>query len=146
MLYTDYRKDRMSALKNKDILKKNVLTNLLSALDYVAKDLGRDLDASECEQVLLKEIKKLEESFTMASSRPDKQEDILKEINILKEYAPKQMDDDELLMAIKDVIQELGLEAEQKNKGLIMKNTMQNLKGKADGKRISAMVDTIVNG
>ena len=42
MLYDDFRKEKMIALKEKDKLKNKVITNILSDLIYIKKELGQE--------------------------------------------------------------------------------------------------------
>ena len=57
--------------------------------------------------------------------------------NVMQEFAPQQMSAEE----VKAVLQEKFAEVlATKNKGMIMKNVMAELKGKADGKVINQVV------
>lgn len=141
MVYDDYRKAKMQALKDKDKVKNRVLTNLLSALTYATKDAGRALTEAECDQILNRELKKIEEALAMSESRPDKQTVLLEEKKILQAYQPAQLDDVALQSAVTRIFADAGLEKSMKSKGALMRLVMAELSGQADGKRISQMVD-----
>lgn len=141
MIYDDYRKEKMQALKDKDKVKNRVLTNLLSALSYAAKDAGRDLTEAECDQIVSKELKKIEEALSLSEGRPDKQTDLEAEKAILDAYRPTQLDDAALEAEVTRIFEASDLERSMKSKGTLMRLVMAELAGKADGKRISQMVD-----
>ena len=61
-------------------------------------------------------------------------------ITILKKYLPADLSDDELKIKIKEILKE----TEPDNFGLAMKIVMAQLKGKADGQRISKLVKELL--
>ena len=81
----------------------------------------------------------------MSKGREDKAAEILAEIAILESYLPKQMGAEEVAAAVAEIIAKAGLETTVKNKGMIMKTVMGELKGKADGKVIGAAVDALLS-
>lgn len=144
MYTTRLRADKMAALKEKDTVKNKVITLLLSGLTYKHKELGRDCTEQECLDVIAKELKQERESLEMSKDRADKVAELEAEIAILESYLPKQMSAEEVAAAVADVIAKAGLEMTVKNKGMIMRTVMGALKGKADGKVISAAVDALL--
>ena len=138
------RADKMAALKEKDTVKNKVITMLMSGMTYKKKELGRDLTEQECLDVIAKELKQEKEALGMAAGREDKIAELQAEIAILESYLPKQMSADEVAAKVAELIAAAGLEATVKNKGMIMKNVMAELKGKADGKVIGAAVDALL--
>lgn len=73
---------------------------------------------------------------------PADREDIIKEctdrLDVLNNYAPKMMDEEEIREVIKSVLAETGIDAPSaKDKGKIMKVLMSKVKGKADGKLVN---------
>ncbi len=138
------RADKMAALKEKDAMKNKVITMLLSGLTYKHKELGRDCTEQECLDGIAKELKQEKEALEMSKGREDKVAELMAEIAILESYLPKQMSAEEVQAAVKAAIEAAGLEMITKNKGAIMKQVMGALKGKADGKVISAAVDALL--
>ncbi len=62
-------------------------------------------------------------------------------INILNEFAPQFMSEEEIKQIISQVLAELSItEPTAKDKGRIMKELMPKVKGKADGKMVNDMV------
>lgn len=139
------RADKMTALKTKDTVKNKVITMILSGLTYKHKELGRDCTEQECLDVIAKELKQEREALEMSKDREDKVAELMAEIAVLESYLPKQMSQEEVAAAVAEIIAKAGLETTIKNKGMIMKNVMAELKGKADGKVIGAAVDALLN-
>lgn len=90
------------------------------------------------DQVILKELKSVKEQIdTCPESRGDLKEEYQFRYNVMQEFAPQQMSAEE----VKAVLQEKFAEVlATKNKGMIMKTVMAELKGKADGKVINQVV------
>ncbi|MBM0742872.1 GatB/YqeY domain-containing protein [Phormidium sp. CLA17] len=61
------------------------------------------------------------------------------ELTILEEYLPKQLSDDEISQVIETIISQVGATS-AKDMGKAMGAAMQQLKGKADGKKVQEMV------
>jgi len=61
------------------------------------------------------------------------------ELAILGDYLPRQLDDDELRAIVRQAIAATGAST-AKDLGAVMKEVMPQLKGRADGKRINALV------
>ena len=117
---------------------------LLSGLTYKKKELGHDPTEADCYEVITKEVKQVKEALEMAKGRPETAAELEKKLAILEGYLPKQMDAAEVAAKVQEILAQAGIEATVKNKGLIMKTVMGELKGKADGKVISAAVDGLL--
>ena len=75
----------------------------------------------------------------MKAGRDDLISQTREEIEILMSYLPKQLSDDELREMIKEAITQVNAQS-SKDMGKIMGVLMPKTKGKADGKRINALV------
>ena len=138
------RAGMMAAMKEKDKLKKDALSALLSALKSKAIDNRGELSEEDAIAVVSREIKQLKETMETA---PEGYENVKEEckakIEILSAFMPKQMDEAEIKEVIAGVLAQLGLEKpEAKQKGIIMKNLMPLVKGKADGKLVNDILAT----
>lgn len=132
--------DMIAAMKAHDKTTKDAVSNLIAAIKKVAIDEGvRDNITPElCDRVILKELKTIKEQIdTCPEARGDLKEAYQATYDIIAKYAPSMMSADEvkqlLLDKFADVIQ-------SKNKGMIMKTVMAELKGKAEGSVISSVV------
>ena len=143
MLYDEFRKEKMVALKEKDKLKNKVITNILSELTYIKKELKQEPTEADSAKVVAKQVKQLKETMELSKDRPDKMEELEAELAILEQYMPKQMSEDEIRDAVMKLLEENGITAEPKNKGAIMKVVMLALNGKADGKDINKVVSSL---
>ncbi len=143
MLYDDFRKEKMVALKEKDKLKNKVITNILSDLTYIKKELKQEPTEADSAKVVAKQLKQLKETMELSKDRPDKMEELEAEMAILEQYMPKQMSEEEIREAVVKLLEENGITPEPKNKGAIMKVVMPALNGKADGKEINKVVSSL---
>jgi uncharacterized protein YqeY len=79
------------------------------------------------------------------AKRPDLAEQESQELAILTEYLPQQLSDAEIAAAIDQIIAQVGAAA-PKDMGKVMGPAMQQLKGKADGKKVQEMVKAKLGG
>lgn len=134
----------MQALKAGDKPRKEALSLLLSALKSKYIDKRADLTEEEENAVILREIKQAQEAMdTAPADRADVIEENKLRMSIYSEFAPKQMNEEEIAAVIREVLAEVGVEAPTaKDKGKIMKVLMPKVKGKADG----ALVNKVLAG
>ncbi len=134
------RADMIKAMKEKDKFLKDVVSSLIAAIKKVAIDEGvrEDIKEELVDRVILKELKTAKEQIdTCPDERAELKEEYQKRYDIISTYAPKQLSEDEI---IKIITEKFSAEIETKNKGIIMKAVMGELKGKADGKLINQVV------
>ena len=143
-LMDDVRAGMMAAMKNKDKVRKDALSALLSALKSKMIDNKGVLSEDDAIAVVAREIKQLKETLeTAPEAYVEIKEECAAKIAVLSEFMPKQMDVDEIKEVIKGVLDTLGIEnPEAKLKGIIMKNLMPLVKGKADGKLVNEVLAT----
>lgn len=134
------QKDMVAAMKAKDKVRKDAISNLISAVKKLAIDEGTrdDIPQELVDRAVLKEVKTAKEQVdTCPADREDLRAEYQARLDIMTEYAPKMLSVEEieeiLITKYAEVIA-------TKNKGQIMKTVMADLKGKADGKDISQVV------
>jgi uncharacterized protein YqeY len=93
-------------------------------------------------QKLVKSRKDSLEIYT-TQNRPDLATKESEEIAIIEKFLPKQMSEDELKVAIKQIIAEAGAAGPQ-DMGKVMGVASKQLAGKADGKTIAATVKSLL--
>lgn len=150
MLYEKITKDYMSAMKNKDSFRAEVLSTLRSAIKYREIELrekGKELDDQEVLDVIKKEIKKRKEAIEMykQGGREDLAEKEEKELLILQEYVPQGLSEEELKGRIKSIIERVGAR-NIKDMGKVMKEAMAELRGLAEGEEIRRVVEELLKG
>jgi len=97
-----------------------------------------DIPESLVDRVILKELKTAKEQLdTCPADRTDLLEEYQLRHDVIQEYAPAMMSEEEVEAYITDKFAEV---MATKNKGQIMKAVMAELKGKADGKVINQVV------
>lgn len=134
------RSDMVAAMKAKDKPRKEAISSLVSAVKKVAIDEGcrDDIPAELVERVILKELKTVKEQIdTCPEARTDLKAEYQFRYDVINEYAPQQMSAEEVKAYILEKFAEV---VATKNKGMIMKNVMADMKGKADGKVINQVV------
>lgn len=141
-LVDEVRKQMMAAMKARDSARKDVLSGLLSALkDGVIKKRS-DLTPEEEIAIVSREIKQARE--TLEFTPEDRQEMIAEcknKIDVLSEFMPEQMSEEEIRRTIEETLTKLGIaEPTAKDKGKIMKELMPLVKGKADGKVVNELL------
>ena len=135
--------DMKQAMKDKESgkLRLSVIRMARANIKNIEIDEKRELNDDEVLAVLMKEVKMRQDSleeFTKAG-RDELAEQAKQEIAIIRKYLPEQLGDDELRALVQEAIDETGA-ASQKDMGKVMAALMPKTKGRADGKRINAMV------
>lgn len=134
------QKDMIAAMKAKDKARKDSISALISAIKKVAIDEGcrDDVQDELVDRVILKELKTVKEQLdSCPADRTDLLEEYQARYNVINEYAPAMMSAEEVKAFITEKFAEV---VASKNKGMVMKNVMPELKGKADGKVINEVV------
>lgn len=134
--------EAVEALKSGDRKKVEVLRFLVSLIDK--RELQLPLNAlNEVEEinVLRKELKNKEEAREMflKAGRNDLVEEQDYEIEIVKAYLPKELDEAELRKIVEEVVTEKG-----KIFGAVMGETMKRVAGKASGDSVSKIVKEVL--
>lgn len=141
-----------AALKNKD-KRKDALSMIITELknraikDNIGQGDARVVGDDVAMEVLQKMAKLRRESID--AYRDAKREDLVEkeslELSVIESYLPRPLNDDELRSVVRKVIEDLG-EGSPKNIGAIMGAAIKAVQGRADGKRIQAAVQSILNG
>lgn len=140
MTLQELQKDMIAAMKAKDKVRKDVISSLIAAVKKYGIDNGvrNDITEEMTDSVLLKELKTAKEQLdTCPAERTDLLESYKTNYEIIQEYVPAQLSEEEIIKFLTEKYSEL---IATKNKGMIMKTVMAELKGKADGKIISEAV------
>ena len=92
MLKEKLMSDLKEAMKEKQILRKNVVQMIRAAILQVEKDKQIELDDNQIIEIIAKESKKRKDSLAdyEKSGRQDLIEQVKQEIEIISEYLPKQ--------------------------------------------------------
>lgn len=132
----------VEAMKAKDKARKDSLSMLLSALKNAEIDKREPLTEAEADAIVKKELKQTKETYELApADRDDIRAEAEARMAVYKEFAPEDMNEEQIAGVIKEVLAELGIEkAAPSDKGKIMKVLMPKVKGKADGKVVNQVL------
>ena len=133
--------DMKKALKGNEKLKLSTLRLIRAAIKNAEISKKDKLNENEVIAIVANNLKKLEESLDIFTKgqRPKLADKAKKEIEIVKEYLPEQLSEEE----IKKIVEKTFVKYEFKGLqdiGPAMREIMPQLKGKADGKIVNKMV------
>ncbi len=133
--------DLKTAMKNKELTRKNVITMIRSSVKQIEVDERKDLSDDDVLQIIMKQVKQGNDALESFQSggREDLVEQTKEEISLLESYLPTPLTEEELLQLIQKAIDETGADS-MKEMGVVMNKVMADCKGKADGKVVSQMV------
>lgn len=128
-------------MRAKDDQRKNTIRMALAAVKNTEIDRGHELEDSEVQVILQKEVKSRREAMEDAeqAQRPDIVANNAAEIEILEAYLPKQLTPDEIEVLAREAIDEVGATSSREI-GQVMKVLMPRVRGQADGKEVNQIV------
>lgn len=123
--------DLKEAMKSKDKEKLSVLRMVKGAMQLEEINLKRELNDNEIVNIIAKQIKTRKESIVEfeKGNRTDLIDQANLEINILNEYMPEQMSEEEIAKEVDRVFNELNPNPNEMGK---IMGALSHLKGKAD--------------
>ena len=140
-LIAELEDDLKEAMRERDDERRDTLRLLLSALRSAEKDLMRPLTEDEELQVLQRERKKRVEAAEAfrSAGRDEQAEKEEAELDVLEEFMPEPLSEDELEEIVDDVIAEVGATS-MRDIGRVMADVMPQVAGRADGSAVSQLV------
>jgi len=141
MIYDNLKKDINTCLKQKLSAEVTTLRTWDAQVQLIAKESKKEITDELVLGVFIKEMKKLRDSLEMFTKgdRKDLIQKAEKEIDLLKEYLPEEMSDEDLATIVNGAIAQTDAQS-IKDMGKVMPIVMKETKGKADGKKVSSMV------
>jgi uncharacterized protein YqeY len=138
--------DMKEAMKAKDTLRKNAIQMVRAAVLQIEKDQQIELNDDDIIDVIARELKKRRASLSEfeKSGRQDLIDELKREIEVLIQYLPKQLSDEELEKIVAETISEVGATS-MKDMGKVMSTIGPKVKGRADNGRISAIAKRILS-
>ena len=145
MLKEKLLEDLKNCMKDKNVVRKNVIQMLRAAILQVEKDNGITLDDNQIIDIIAKESKKRKDSLAdyEKSGREDLINELKEEINILAEYLPKQLSMEEVESIVKEVIEAEGATS-IKDMGKVMKSAKERIGAASDGRTINEAVKKLL--
>lgn len=146
MLKEKLLEDLKNSMKEKNIVRKNVVQMIRAAILQKEKDDRIELKDEDIMQIIAKEAKTRKDSLPdyEKSGREDLIEEVKEEIAIIEEYLPKQLTKEEILPIIQEIINKTGASS-IKDMGKVMGEAKKQLGVSADGKTISECVKELLS-
>jgi uncharacterized protein YqeY len=130
-----------NAVRERDAERRDALRLILSSLQSAEKELQRPLHDEEELQVLQRERKRrLEAAEAFRGGGRERQaESEERELDVLEEFMPEPLSEEELESIIDDAIAECGATS-MRDLGRVMADVMPQVAGRADGSAVSQLV------
>ncbi len=138
--------DLKVAMRDKDVVRKSVVTMLRAAVKQIEVDQRIELDDEAIIDIIAKQIKQKNNAIVEFNNgnRQDLVELTEKEIEILMKYLPEQLDESEVARIVEEAIQTTGAMS-MKDMGKVMGIVTNATKGKADGKLVADLVKKLLS-
>ena len=133
--------DLKDAMKNKDSFKLGVIRMVKGAIQLEKINKKRELNDDEVIDVISKQIKLRKDSINEfeKAGRTDLVDTTKQEVEILNEYMPEQLTENEVNKIIDEAFSKVN-PTSQKDMGLIMKEVTPRVKGKTDMGEVSKII------
>lgn len=140
-----FQEDLKTAMRSGDDVAKRTLRGVITAIKLAEVDSQSDLDERELLALLMKEFKSRRETIeeAEANNRPDLLASTQAEIDFLQTYMPEQMSEDEIRGLAQEIIREIE-DVGPQAMGQVMKALMPKVSGRADGKLVSQVVQSLL--
>jgi uncharacterized protein YqeY len=140
-LFNKLQEEMKAAMKSGDKDKLSTIRMLISEIKKVQIDSKKELSDEEIISIMQKYIKQRKEAYAQyeQAGRKDLAEKELKEIEIVQQFLPPPLSEEELIKIVEEIIQEVGASS-IKDMGKVVKAVMDKAKGRAEGSLISKIV------
>ena len=135
------QEDLKSSMKNKDTIRKSVITLVRAAIKQYEVDNRKELGDDGVIDIISKQLKQRKDALVEfeKAGREDLIEETKSEIQVLEEYLPQQLSEEELEQIVIETIAEVGATS-MKDMGKIMSTIKPKTAGRADGRKINELV------
>jgi uncharacterized protein YqeY len=137
--------DLKQAMKDGNKVRRSVIRLVLAAVKNAEIARQATLEDGDILGIIAKEVRQHQESIE-AFKQGNRQELVVQEeaeMAVLKGYLPQQMSRDEIIVAARKVIEEVGAQ-EPRDKGKVMPKLIAQLKGRADGREINTVLTELL--
>ncbi|MFC4808226.1 GatB/YqeY domain-containing protein [Paenibacillus sp. GCM10023250] len=133
--------DMKQAMKSQDKFKLTTIRMLRASIKNQEIELKRPLEDAEVLDILSREIKQRKDSLQEfeKAGRDELAKGVAAEIEIISEYLPQQLTEEEIKLIVQQTIQETGASSKAEM-GKVMSALMPKVKGRADGKLVNTFV------
>ena len=137
--------DLKQAMRGGDKVRRSVIRLVIAAIGNAEIAKQAALDDTDILGVIAKEVRQRRESIEAfkLGNRQDLVAQEEAELAVLNEYLPRQMTREEIMVAARQVIEGIGAQG-LGDKGKVMPRLIAQLKGRADGREINAVVTELL--
>ncbi|MFD0672073.1 GatB/YqeY domain-containing protein [Cohnella sp. GCM10027633] len=137
--------DMKQAMKDGNKFRLSTIRLVRAAIKNQEIELRRPLDDNETLSILSRELKQRRESLLefKNAGREDLVSNVSAEIEIISEYLPRQLDEEEVKAIVVQTMQETGASSKA-DMGKLMGALMPKVKGLADGKVVNGIVQQLL--
>lgn len=134
-----------TAMKARQMDQVKVLRNLQAAIKQVQIDGGKDLKDADILQILQKQVKQRNESLAIyqKNGRDDLAQKEQFEINVISNFLPTPLSDDDILIIVTETVAKLGASG-MKDMGQVMSVVKEQTLGLADPAIVSGVVKKVL--
>jgi len=145
MLKEKLMEDLKESMKTKDTVRKNAVQMVRASILQIEKDKGIEVEDEKIIDIIAKEVKTKKDALKdfEKAERQDLIDLTNREIEILQEYLPKQLNRDEVKSEVQKIISEIGATS-MKDMGTIMKEAKAKMGASAEGKTINEVAKEIL--
>jgi hypothetical protein len=138
-------KDQQDAMRQKDTVRLSTIRMVRAAITNAEIEQGRELDDAGVLDVIARDVKRHRDTIAEIAkgNRPDLLQKEQAELALLLSYLPQQMSVEEIEAHARAVIAQVGAKAPS-DMGKVMAALMPQLKGKADNRMISQVVQSLL--
>ena len=138
--------DLKQAMRGGDKVRRSVIRLVLAAVKNAEIARKAALEDNDVLGIIAKEARQRQESIEAfkQGNRHDLVAQEEGELAVLQEYLPRQVTRDEIIAEARRVIEEVGAQGPG-DKGKVMPKLIAQLKGKADGREINAVVTELLS-
>ncbi len=139
--------DLKEAMRAKDPLRRDTVRAIRGAILNAEKEGRREaLKDEDILDLIRREAKKRREAAEQfeKGGRPELAEKEKGQLAILEGYLPRQLDRDAIAGVVGPIVDEMGVKGDPAKLGLVMREVMPRLKGKADGKLVNQVVRELI--
>ncbi len=145
MLIEELNKDIIENMKAKNTVDLTILRTLKSDISKVSIDTKKDIDDAMVIDVISKSVKQFNDALEIynKSNQTDKINETKHRLDVISKYLPAQMSEEEVIKLVNQVKVLVKAES-KKDMGKMMKELTPKLKGKFDSKRLSQIVNSVL--
>ena len=145
MLKEKLMEDLKSAMKEKNVNKKNAIQMVRTAILQIEKDKGIEVEDSKILEIIAKEVKNRRDSIAEFENagREDLVNQAKEEIAAIEGYLPKQLTREEIKERVATIIEKTGATS-MKDMGTVMKEAKNEMGASADGRTINEVVKELL--